>query len=225
MSSGRAERETIYYSLANCRHRGFYKEHTTALGPRFAGTLLLSMSNPNILVQKSLCNKGYCGSKSNNHALHPNWLGSGYTVSSGAWWPAMVVMPLRVFEGHVTMSEENNIQEKVPKPFPKRTVLLVIVIGIAVTCFTLVAVLPSPERPLLKDPLRSLLTGLGLLGVACPLFLVGSILGKRSATSPYFEEAFIATVFNVFGFVCFFLGLICTGLSIYALVKWVLGSG
>lgn len=147
-----------------------------------------------------------------------------------ALWPAMVMMPPRAFEGRVTVSEENNIQAKVQKPFPTKAVLLVIVIGIAIgvaiICFTLVAVLPSPERPLLKDPLRSLLTGLGLLGVACPLFIVGSILGKRATTSPYFEEAFIATVFNVFGFVCFILGLICTGLSIYyALVKWVLGSG
>ena len=146
-----------------------------------------------------------------------------------ALWPAMVVMPPRAFEGRVTMSEENNTQAKVQKPLPTKAVLLVVVIGIAIgvaiICFTLVTILPSPERPLLKDPLRSLLTGLGLLGVACPLFIVGSILGKRATTSPYFEEAFIATVFNVFGFVCFILGLICTGLSIYALVKWVLGPG
>ena len=127
------------------------------------------------------------------------------------------------------MSEENNIPEKGRKPLPKKKVLLAIGIGIAVVgaiiCFTLVAVLPSPERPLLQDPLRSLLTGLGLLGVACPLFVVGSILGRRAATSPYFEEAFIATVINIFGFLCFILGLICIGFSIYALVKLVLDSG
>jgi hypothetical protein len=127
------------------------------------------------------------------------------------------------------MSEENTIQEKAQKPSSKRKVLLAIgigiAIGVAIICFTLIAVLPSPERPLLKDPLRSLLTGLGLLGIACPLFIVGSILGRRAATSPYFEEAFIATVFNIFGFLCFILGLICIGFGIYTLVKRVLDSG
>ena len=125
------------------------------------------------------------------------------------------------------MSEENNTQKKVLKPFPTKVVLLAIgiAIGIAAICFTLVGVLPSPGRPLLKDPLRSFLTGFGLLGVACPLFIFGFMLERRAATSPYFEEAFMATVLNVFGFLCFILGLICIGLSIYPLVKWVLGSG
>jgi len=124
------------------------------------------------------------------------------------------------------MGEENNTQEKGQKKFPKKTIVIVIgiAIGIAVTCFTLVAVLPAPEGPLLKDPLRSLLTGVGLLGVACPLCIVGFIVGRRATTSPYFEETFIKTVFNIFGFLCFILGLICIGLSIYALVKWALGS-
>jgi multisubunit Na+/H+ antiporter MnhC subunit len=127
------------------------------------------------------------------------------------------------------MSQESNIQEKDKKPFPKKTVLLAIVIGIAIAiaviCFALVIILPQPKGPLLKNPLRSLLTGLGLLGVACPLCIFGSILGKRATKSPYFEEAFIATVLNVFGFLCSILGLICIGLSIFALVKRVLGSG
>jgi len=127
------------------------------------------------------------------------------------------------------MSQENNIQEKGRKPFPKKTVLLAIVIGtaiaIAVICFALVVILPQPKEPLLKNPLRSLLTGLGLLGVACPLCIVGSILGKRATKSPYFEEAFIATVLNIFGVLCSILGLICIGLGIYALVKRVHGSG
>ncbi|MHC4487818.1 MAG: hypothetical protein ACYS9C_01670 [Planctomycetota bacterium] len=127
------------------------------------------------------------------------------------------------------MSEENKTREKIPKPLPKKTLLLVIVTGIAICiaiiCFALVALLPPPAGPLLKDSLRSFLTGLGLLGVACPLFIVGFKLEKRAAASPYYEEAFIATVFNIFGFLCLILGLICIGLSIYALVKSVLGSG
>ena len=125
------------------------------------------------------------------------------------------------------MSEQKNVQERVKGTFHKKTVLLVIgiAIGIAVASFTVVTVLPAPDEPLFKDPLRSLLVGLGLLGVACPLCIAGSILGKRAATSPYFEEAFITTVLNVFGFLCFILSLVCIGLSICASVKWLLGSG
>jgi len=125
------------------------------------------------------------------------------------------------------MGEENSTQKKVRKPFPQKIVLLAIGIAIVIAaiCFTLVGVLPSPDRPLLKDPLRSFLTGIGLMGVACPLFIIGLLLERRAAASPYFEEAFMATVINIFGFLCFILGLICIGLSIYALVKWMLSSG
>ncbi len=108
----------------------------------------------------------------------------------------------------------------------KKALLVIgIAIGIAVICFTVVAVLPPPKGPFFKNPLRSLLTGLGLFGVACPLFTAGFILKKKAAASPYFEEAFIKTVFNVFGFLFFALGLLCIGLSIYASVKWLIGSG
>lgn len=125
------------------------------------------------------------------------------------------------------MSQENGTQKKGRRTFSRRTVIIVIctTIVIAVACFVLVVVLPRPEGPLFKDPLRSLLTGVGLLGVSCPLCIAGSILGKRAARSPYFEEAFITTVVNIFGFLCLSLGLICIGLSIYALAKRVLGSG
>ena len=125
------------------------------------------------------------------------------------------------------MTEQNNIKEKARDTFSKKKVLLLIgiTIGIAIICFTLIAILPPPKGPFFKAPLRSFLTGLGLLGVASPLFIVGFLLEKRAATSPYFEEAFIKTVFNIFAFVCFILGLICIGLSIYALVRWALSSG
>ncbi|MHC4750120.1 MAG: hypothetical protein ACYTFW_09630 [Planctomycetota bacterium] len=126
------------------------------------------------------------------------------------------------------MSEESNTQEKARKTFHKKTVIIVIciAISIAVICFTTVAILPPPEGSLLKNPLRSLLTGLGLLGIACPLCIAGLLPKKQPISSPYyFEEAFIKKVFNIFGFVCFILSLICIGFSIYASVKWVLGSG
>lgn len=122
------------------------------------------------------------------------------------------------------MSDENNTQEKFQKKSPNKRVFLVIgiAIGITVICFTIVAILPPPKGPHFDDPLRSLLIGLGLLGFACPLYIAGLILKKRSATSLYFEESFMKAVVNVFGFLCFILGLICIGLSIFASVKWVL---
>lgn len=126
------------------------------------------------------------------------------------------------------MSEENNTQEKVQKKSHKKTVIIVtcIAITIAVICFTIVAILPPPEYSLLKSPLRSLLTGLGLLGIACPLCIAGLLPKKQPTSSPYyFEEAFIKKAFNIFGFVCFILSLICIGFGIYALVKWILGPG
>jgi hypothetical protein len=117
------------------------------------------------------------------------------------------------------MSKESNVQKKKREESRKRAVLLVISIGIAVVCFTLVAVLPKPDGPLFRDPLRGFLTGLGLLGLAYPPCLAGSALHKRAMRSPYFEEGFMATALYIVGYLCLILALICIGLSIYALVK------
>jgi hypothetical protein len=118
-------------------------------------------------------------------------------------------------------------QEKVGQTFRTKRVLIAvgIAIGVAAICFILVAILPRPKGPFFDAPLKSLLTGLGLLGVACPPLIVGLLLKKRAETSPYFEEGFIRAGFNIFGFVCLVLGLTCIGLSIYALVRRLLGSG
>jgi len=125
------------------------------------------------------------------------------------------------------MSKQDSIHEKPEKKRGKRKVLLAIGLAAAVaaTCFILVAVLPSAEGPLLKDPLRSFLTGLGLLGVACPPYIVGYIIGKRAAASPYFEEAFIKTVLEIIGAVCLVVGVICIGFSVYNLAVRLLGPG
>jgi len=138
----------------------------------------------------------------------------------------MVVVSPRGCGRSFTMSEQNDIQRKSWQGFFRKRVLFAIgiALGIVVVCFVVVAILPPSEQPFFNSPLRSVLTGLGLLGVACPLYIVGFIIKKRSAKSPYFEEAFIAAVINLFGFVCFGLGLLCIGLCIYALVKWLLGS-
>ncbi len=125
------------------------------------------------------------------------------------------------------MNQESANQAKAGKPFRKRTILIVIGIAlvVALVCFILVAVLSPPKGPFFEAPLRSLLTGLGLLGVSCPPLIIGLLLKKRAEASPYFEEAFIRTGFNLFGLICFVLGLTCLGLSIYALLKRLLGSG
>jgi len=95
---------------------------------------------------------------------------------------------------------------------------------IAIICFVVVAVRLESKSPFFDAPLRSLLTGFGLLGLAIPPFTAGFMLQKKAVVSPYFEEAFIRTGFYIVGFVCFFLGLICIGLSIYALIMRSIGE-
>jgi len=125
------------------------------------------------------------------------------------------------------MSEQNNTQEKAPSGFSRKKILLIngLAVGVAIICFVVVAVWLESKRPFFDAPLRSLLIGLGLLGLACPPFTAGFMLQKKAAASPYFEEAFIRTAFYVVGFVCFFVGLICIGLSIYALIMRAIGEG
>ena len=125
------------------------------------------------------------------------------------------------------MEEQNNTQEKARGGFSRRKILLIngLAVVVAIICFVVVAVWIDSKSPFFEAPLRSLLTGLGLLGLACPPFTVGFMLQKKAAASPYFEEAFIRTGFHIIGFVCFFVGLICIGLSIYALILRMLERG
>ena len=96
---------------------------------------------------------------------------------------------------------------------------------LAVVCFVIVTLLPLPEGGhRFKDPLRSLLTGLGVLGVATPLCIAGHALKKRSAASPYFEGTFIATVLWVFGFIGLAVGLACIILGGYDWITALLDS-
>lgn len=90
--------------------------------------------------------------------------------------------------------------------------------AVALVCFVVLAVLPEPKVARLKDPLRSILTGIGVLGIASPLCLGGAVLKQRFAVSPYFEGKFIATVLSVFGFACAAAGLACILLGIYDLL-------
>ena len=124
------------------------------------------------------------------------------------------------------MNEQDSTQDKNrQKRQRKRRVLLAIgfAVLIATACFIAVAVLPSAKVPLLQDPLRSALTGVGLLGLACPPYIIGYIIGKRAARSPYFEETFIKTVLEIVGAVCLVVGVVCIGFSIYNLAMRFLG--
>ena len=127
----------------------------------------------------------------------------------------------------VTMNEKNT-QPKKHSLFASKTVLLIIIgisVVIAAICFIVVAFLPRPEGSFLKAPLRGFLTGIGLLGIACPPYVVGFVLKKRAAASPYFELGFIRTGFNIFALVCCIVGLTCIGLSAYALIERILSGG
>jgi hypothetical protein len=124
------------------------------------------------------------------------------------------------------MSQDTETQAK-PRRQSSRIVLLVAIgvsLLVALVCFIALAVLPEPEGPRLKDPLRSFLTGVGVLGVATPLCLAGYALKRRFASSPYFEGTFIATVLSVFGFVALAAGVACILLGGYDLVTRLLGS-
>jgi ABC-type dipeptide/oligopeptide/nickel transport system permease component len=125
------------------------------------------------------------------------------------------------------MDEQDNIQEKAQRGFSKKMILLTngLAVLAAIVCFAVIAIWLPLKGPFFDAPLRSLLTGLGLLGLACPPFTLGFIFQKKAATSPYFEEGFIRTGFYIVGFVCFILGLICIGLSGYALIMRFFGKG
>jgi len=111
------------------------------------------------------------------------------------------------------------------EPFIRKRTLVAMgaAAGVGVICFVVVALLPAPQGPLFKDPLRSFLTGFGVVGVAYPLCVVGLAMRKRWASSPYFEGAFIAGVINLFGFVIVGVGLVCIGFGAYGLIVRLLG--
>jgi len=131
------------------------------------------------------------------------------------------------FDGYVAMDEQNNTQEKARGGFSRKMILLINVLAvvIAIICFVVIAVWLPLKGPFFDAPLRSLLMGLALLSLAYPPFTAGFIFQKKAALSPYYEEAFIRTGFYIVGFVCLIIGLICIGLSIYALIMRFFGEG
>jgi hypothetical protein len=119
------------------------------------------------------------------------------------------------------MDQTNDTQNIVAKkPSAKALVaLIVIALLLAIACFTVVMLLPESNKPFFDSPLRSVLSGVGLLGVACPLLIAGSRLRRHAAGSPYFEEGFIAGVLSLFGFILLIVALLCLALAAYALIE------
>lgn len=129
------------------------------------------------------------------------------------------------FEDRVTMDQENGIEKKMAG-MPVKIKAIWIATGlspvVAILCFVVVALLPATEKPHFEDPLRSILTGIAVLGIAAPFCVGGHVLKQRAASSPYFEGTFIATAITLFGLVCLIAGLACTILGIYDLAMMFL---
>ncbi len=119
------------------------------------------------------------------------------------------------------MDQGNTVRR--PQPFIRKSTLITMVLAVcvALACFIAVAVLPTPEVALFKDPLRSFITGVGVLAVAYPLAMLGKAIQRKSAGSPYFEGAFIAGVINLAALICGGVGLACVGFGVYDLVLGV----
>lgn len=119
------------------------------------------------------------------------------------------------------MDQSNTVRR--PVPFIRKSILAMMALAVCVAlgCFIAVAVLPTPEVALFKDPLRSFITGVGVLAVAYPLAVLGRAINRKSAGSPYFEGAFIAGAINLAALVCGGVGLACVGFGVYDLALWL----
>lgn len=119
------------------------------------------------------------------------------------------------------MDQGNTVRR--PQPFIRKSILVMMGLAgcIAAACFIAVAVLPTPEVAFFKDPLRSFITGVGVLAVAYPLAVLGRAIHRKSAGSPYFEGAFIAGAINLAALVCGGVGLACVGFGLYDLALWL----
>jgi len=115
------------------------------------------------------------------------------------------------------MDQTNDMRQR--RRLSAKAIVAVVAAAIvtAIVCFAVVALLPASEKPFFDSPLRSALTGVGLLGVAVPLCIGGYLLKRHSAGSPYFEEGFMAGVLNVFGFITLAVAVVCLALAAYAL--------
>ena len=105
-------------------------------------------------------------------------------------------------------------------PFIRTRTLIAMGIAVvaALACFIVVVLLPTPRVAMFKDPLRSFITGVGVLALAYPFTVLGAAIHRRTAASPYFEAGFIAGVLSLIGYLCVAVGLACVGFGIYDLI-------
>lgn len=115
------------------------------------------------------------------------------------------------------MGTDNPVSQEGRKTSPNRSAWIAVgvALGVAAICFAVLALLPPPKKSLLQDPLRSALTGVAVVGLACPLVISGRQLKRRFAASPYYEGGFIAGVLSLFGYVVMAAGLACIGFGLY----------
>jgi hypothetical protein len=124
------------------------------------------------------------------------------------------------------MSPDNPVVEEAQKS-PRRKGAVIAVgaaLGVALICFVVLALLPPPKGRVLDDPLRSILTGVAVVGLACPLCIAGLLLKRRFVSSPYYEGGFIAGVLSLFGYLVMAAGLACIGFGLYDLAVRLLNS-
>lgn len=119
------------------------------------------------------------------------------------------------------MDQESTVRRREPFIRTYVLVLMAAAVVVATACFIVAAVLPSPKGPLFKDPIRSFITGLGVLAIAYVPAVLGRAIQRRSASSPYFEGAFIAGAINLAALVFAGAGLACVGFGVYDLVVWL----
>jgi len=83
-----------------------------------------------------------------------------------------------------------------------------------VACLVFLAVAAPPRGSLLADPPRSFLAGLGLVGLACPLYIAAYLLRGRSAAWRQWEARAVALVLSVAS-ICLTIGLIGIVLGVH----------
>lgn len=92
----------------------------------------------------------------------------------------------------------------------------------AVACLAILAlVAPSAGNPL-ESPPRSLLSGFGLVGLACPLCVAGLLLRGPFPRWRRWGRCVVATVFSA-AFLCLTFGLIGIVLGAYPLARLFFG--
>jgi hypothetical protein len=93
----------------------------------------------------------------------------------------------------------------------------------AATCFVVLATVAPPEGPLLSDPPRCLLAGLGLVALAVPLHLAGRLVRTRQVPGFRFQRSVATTSFCV-GLACLTLGSVWIARGAYPLLRLLAGS-